>query len=112
MATARPIKAIDAGTSARTALRRLIATGARGFSRHLARMMTSNDIEGPHKTRDDFTALRGDRQDDLGRLNDLAVARARGLTSPDDPQTLAHAQMLWVRLRASPTFWSIKKPEP
>ena len=57
-------------------------------------------------------AILASLQDDLGRLNDLAVARARGLTSPDDPLTLAHAQTLWTRLRACPTFWATKKPKP
>ena len=52
------------------------------------------------------TALLAALQDDLGRLNDLVLARAHGLTRPDQPQTLAHAQTLWTRLRASPTFWT------
>ena len=66
----------------------------------------------PGPSHDEFIAILGSLQDDLGRLNDLAVARARGLTSPDDPLTLAHAQTLWTRLRACPTFWANKKPKP
>ena len=53
-----------------------------------------------------FTTLLAGLQDDLGRLNDLSVARAHGLDAPDDPDLLAHAQTLWHRLHASPIWWT------
>ena len=53
----------------------------------------------------DFLNLLAGLQDDLGHLNDVAVARAHGLTMTAEPQTLAHAQMLWSRLQAAPAFW-------
>ena len=54
----------------------------------------------------DFLAPLADLQDDLGCLNDLAVARAHGLILPDQPQTLAHAQTLWTRLQTAAPFWA------
>lgn len=44
-------------------------------------------------------------QDDLGSLNDQAMARARGFAVPEDPQTLAAAQSHWADLRHSAVWW-------
>lgn len=65
----------------------------------------------PGRSRDTFLALLADLQNDLGRLNDLVVARAHGLTPPDEPHTLAHAQTLWSRLLACPIFWANPDPD-
>lgn len=49
----------------------------------------------------------GALQDDLGRLNDLRMARARGLAVDDngEPATLARARAAWARLSCTPPWW-------
>jgi CHAD domain-containing protein len=52
-----------------------------------------------------FVSRLSDLQEDLGHLNDITTARARGLDRPDDPATLHHAQTLWAALQSTPRFW-------
>ncbi len=59
----------------------------------------------PGPAHDAFFARLKSLQEELGFLNDQAVARSRGFATPDDAPTLAAAQDHWTALRASPRWW-------
>jgi CHAD domain-containing protein len=54
----------------------------------------------------------GDLQEQLGCLNDLALARARGLTvdTAQEAAAMAQSDALWQALLSQPTWW--RAPEP
>ena len=59
----------------------------------------------PGPVHDGFLSRLKRLQEDLGILNDHAMARARGFVAPDDAVFLAAAQGHWAALRASPVWW-------
>ena len=48
-----------------------------------------------------------DLQEELGRLNDLRLARARGLTvqDADTDRALARSDLMWRSMLAQPAWW-------
>jgi CHAD domain-containing protein len=59
----------------------------------------------PGPAQDALTSRLKSLQEDLGTLNDHAVARALGFTAPDDAPYLATAQTHWSALRDTSPYW-------